>query len=383
MALVSQGNANGRVPGRYCNAAGDADHGFFTPAPLRLYYRRHVYDVGRTHPRLKKETRSMEHADPTDDTRPPREPLVPAGGMDLHRRDMTATFAADLPLRLAQWRLQEHGQWLPIDGDPARPIGELVAENSTGPLRLGYGAWRDLLLGVQFRNGRGELITAGGRTVKNVAGYDLTKFMVGQHGVFGRIVTLTTRTYRRPAGALLVRCAPDPAVLARLLPTPLRPQWAVLTPDALLLGYLGDETTIGWYAANVGESRPVEVSRRSVQEDIDQRAELWRAAGPVRFRATVPPARLGGLRAIPVLGESWVADPAFGIMLGSLPGERDLGAAREAFTTLGGTVTFTGLSQTPGFNPSTNPVERQIIERLKQSFDPDNRLTPLPWQTSL
>ena len=63
--------------------------------------------------------------------------------------------------------------------------------NSTGPLRLGFGAWRDLLLGAQFYNGRGELITAGGRTVKNVAGYDLTKFMVGQRGVFGRLLTLT------------------------------------------------------------------------------------------------------------------------------------------------------------------------------------------------
>ena len=76
-------------------------------------------------------------------------------------------------------------------------------QNSTGPLRLGYGAWRDLLLGVQFTNGRGELITAGGRTVKNVAGYDLTKFMVGSHGVFGRLVTITTRTYRRPDRALV------------------------------------------------------------------------------------------------------------------------------------------------------------------------------------
>ena len=61
-----------------------------------------------------------------------------------------------------------------------KALGRLVEHNSSGPLRLGYGAWRDLLLGCQFHNGRGELITAGGRTVKNVAGYDLTKFMVGQ-----------------------------------------------------------------------------------------------------------------------------------------------------------------------------------------------------------
>src|SRR5436190_907282 len=134
--------------------------------------------------------------------RPDRTPLVPPGGADLHARDMTATFSADVIFADAQAKLAELGQWLPIDGDASWTLGRLVESNSTGPLRLGYGAWRDLLLGCQFLNGRGELITAGGRTVKNVAGYDLTKFMIGQGGVFGRIVTITTRTHRLPAAAI-------------------------------------------------------------------------------------------------------------------------------------------------------------------------------------
>src|SRR5205814_5332546 len=158
-----------------------------------------------------------------------RTPLVPPGGADLQVRDMTATFSTDVTLAEAQTRLAEIGQWIPIDGDPTWTLGRLVETNSTGPLRLGYGAWRDLLLGCQFLNGRGQLITAGGRTVKNVAGYDLTKFMVGQNGVFGRIVTITTRTHLRPTGALLARFAPDVWQINRLLPTPCRPQWAALT----------------------------------------------------------------------------------------------------------------------------------------------------------
>ena len=128
--------------------------------------------------------------------RQPHTPLVPPGGIECFSRDMTATISADVTLAAAQKKLEEFNQWLPIDGDPQSALGELIESNSTGPLRLGYGAWRDLLLGVQFLNGKNELITAGGRTVKNVAGYDLTKFAVGQRGVFGRIVTLTTRTYR-------------------------------------------------------------------------------------------------------------------------------------------------------------------------------------------
>src|SRR5207344_1331571 len=103
-----------------------------------------------------------------------------------HVEDLSATFAADVTLGAAQAKLREHGQWLPIDGGNDETLGALVERNSTGPLRLGFGAWRDLLLGAQFTNGDGELITAGGRTVKNVAGYDLTKLMVGQRGVFGK-----------------------------------------------------------------------------------------------------------------------------------------------------------------------------------------------------
>src|SRR3954470_16030681 len=130
-----------------------------------------------------------------------RSPLVPRGGIEHHVADLTATFAVEVTLNVAQEKLAAAGQWLPIDGPGGETLGSLVERNSTGPLRLGFGGWRDLLLGAQFTNGAGELITAGGRAVKNVAGYDLTKFMVGQFGVFGRVVTITTRTYKRPAAA--------------------------------------------------------------------------------------------------------------------------------------------------------------------------------------
>src|SRR5262245_12413170 len=156
-----------------------------------------------------------------------RTPLVAPREVDHHIADLSATFAADVTLAAAQEKLAEQGQWLPIDGDSSRTLGELVEYNSTGPLRLGFGAWRDLLLGAQFTNGRGELITAGGRTVKNVAGYDLTKFMVGQYGIFGRLMTITTRTYKRPSHALLATFEPDVGMLNALLLTTCRPQWAL------------------------------------------------------------------------------------------------------------------------------------------------------------
>src|SRR5437667_10222362 len=184
-------------------------------------------------------------------TRDNRTPIVTPGNIEHHVADLSATFAADVTLQAAQQKLAEHNQWLPVDGDSSKALGELVSNNSTGPLRLGYGAWRDLLLGAQFSNGRGELITAGGRTVKNVAGYDLTKFMVGQFGIFGRIVTITTRTYRRPTDALLASFDPDISKLNVLLTTTCRPQWALINPYSLLCGYLGDQRTVDFYESGL------------------------------------------------------------------------------------------------------------------------------------
>src|SRR4051812_8357873 len=199
------------------------------------------------------------------DFRPNRQPLVFPGDIDHHVADMTATVAADVTLAAVQAKLESAEQWLPIDSDPSLPVGQLVENNSTGPLRLGYGAWRDLLLGAQFTNGKGELISAGGRTVKNVAGYDLTKFVVGQRGAVGRLLTLTTRTYRRPAGAILAAFEPTVERFAHLMPSPLRPQWAVLTSRELLCGYLGDERSLAFYADRLPAAGASRVERRTVE----------------------------------------------------------------------------------------------------------------------
>src|SRR5215213_6329358 len=201
---------------------------------------------------------------PMNKSRPDRTPFVAPGAIDHRFADMTAFFAADVTLKQAQAVLGERDHWLPIDGDEDLPLGRLVEQNSTGPLRLGYGAWRDLLLGVQFHDGRGQLITAGGQTVKNVAGYDLTKFMVGQGGVFGKLVTLTTRTYRRPPVALLARFPARQAIINALLPTDHRPQWALLTKDALYCAYLGDERFATFQDARLADVGALHVERRTL-----------------------------------------------------------------------------------------------------------------------
>jgi glycolate oxidase FAD binding subunit len=320
----------------------------------------------------------MKHVDHNPSTRPDHAPLVPPGGIEHHVRDMTATISADVPLRDVQARLAEHGQWLPIDGDAERSVGQLVETNSTGPLRLGYGAWRDLMLGAQFLNGRGELITAGGRTVKNVAGYDLTKFMVGQRGVFGKLVTITTRTWRRPAAAMLAQFPPSDRTLNDLMPTAARPQWAILTAEALWCGYLGDARAIDFYQTIVPKYQPSSVVVRSEAEDIVERARLWYVNADRVAKVSVPPTKI--LQFVrDASPQTWVADAAFGIVLcpAADAGEAKL---RTAAQNAGGSMYVRGVE--PGdFDVPASPVERRIIERLKQVFDPDAALTPITWQS--
>jgi hypothetical protein len=308
------------------------------------------------------------------DYRPDRTPLVPPGGSDLHNRDMTATFSADLTLAQVQAQLAQIGQWLPIDGDASWTLGRLVETNSTGPLRLGYGAWRDLLLGCQFHNGRGELITAGGRTVKNVAGYDLTKFMVGQRGIFGRLITITTRTYLRPDAAILARFDPDARLINRLLPTPCRPQWLVHNSEATWCGYLGDERTIDYYLAAIRQYSPIEITKRSLEEDVTHRAQLWRAAGiDGSFRAAVPPVKVLEFTRAANLSD-WSADGAFGIAIGMTQSVHH-GAILTAAQQANGTVYFVENGAT---RSEIDAEKRALLLRLKIAFDPQGKLEALP-----
>ena len=95
--------------------------------------------------------------------------------------DLVATVQAGTSLEALRRRLADYGMWLALDppGRPERSIGSVVATATAGPLRHGFGPVRDHVLGCSVATGDGRLVNAGGRVVKNVAGYDLTKLQVG------------------------------------------------------------------------------------------------------------------------------------------------------------------------------------------------------------
>ena len=110
--------------------------------------------------------------------------------------DLTVTVEAGMKLVDLQEKLRSHNQFLPIDASYTdATLGGIVATADTGSWRQRYGGARDLLLGLSFVRADGKVAKAGGRVVKNVAGYDLMKLFTGAYGTLGVMTQLTFRTY--------------------------------------------------------------------------------------------------------------------------------------------------------------------------------------------
>jgi glycolate oxidase FAD binding subunit len=115
--------------------------------------------------------------------------------------DLTITVGAGTSLATIETVTAANGQWLTLDpyGSPAGTIGATIASASTGPLATGFGAPRDLVLGVEAVMGMGSVVRGGGRVVKNVAGFDLTRVLTGSRGTIGAITEVSLRLRARPA----------------------------------------------------------------------------------------------------------------------------------------------------------------------------------------
>ena len=115
--------------------------------------------------------------------------------------DFTLEVQAGLPLNELQQLLAEKGQWLPIDPPVAgqSSIGGIVARGISGPLRHRHMGLRDQLIGLSLLRSDGTAAKAGGRVVKNVAGYDLMRLLCGSWGSLGLITSLTLRTQPLPS----------------------------------------------------------------------------------------------------------------------------------------------------------------------------------------
>jgi glycolate oxidase FAD binding subunit len=313
--------------------------------------------------------------------------------------DLVATVQAGAPLEALRRRLADEGMWLALDppGRPERSLGSVLATATAGPLRHGFGPVRDHVLGCTVATGDGRLVKAGGRVVKNVAGYDLTKLQVGGFGGFGIIaeVHLRLRSLPRADVTLLARgprdaltAAARDLVQAQLLPGALELLSPALGADAdwvLAARFVGTDAAVQSdvrRVASIGDLAwtPLPADRTAAFWGLVARGSL---GGPITLRLGV----LGGGidDTLDVLAHDLdeglvAAGPGAGLIrwTGDAPVER-LRALRR--TAAGREIPMT-LERAPW------PVRRalghfgayregvgQLVGRLRETFDPGQCLS--------
>ena len=328
--------------------------------------------------------------------------------------DLTVTVEAGVKFTDLQNVLTKTNQFLPLE--PAYPqdatIGGIVATADSGSLRHRYGGIRDMLLGLSFIRSDGQIAKAGGRVVKNVAGYDLMKLFTGSYGTLGIITEVTLRVYPVPEASGTVVLTGEAEAIASATRTLLA---SALTPTAIdllstqLVSQLSFGQGIGLIVRfqSVNESvkeqssRLLEVGQQlglsgTFYTEADE-AKLWQQLPEQIWESTQPPAitcKIGvsPTAAVATLTKLDALTSSSG--LGLIHAGSGLGLLRldPAVTTPQTILELRGYCQTQSGFLSVleaplslkqqldvwgyNGNALEIMRRIKQQFDPKNLLSP-------
>ncbi len=146
--------------------------------------------------------------------------------------DLTVTVQAGMRFGELQTQLKKAGQFIAIDPsyEDRATVGGIVATGDSGALRHRYNSVRDMVLGVELVRSDGERVKAGGRVVKNVAGYDLMKLLTGSYGTLGIMTQVTLRLYPLQESSKTVFLSGEASAVARVMRALLN---SGLTPTAI------------------------------------------------------------------------------------------------------------------------------------------------------
>lgn len=227
--------------------------------------------------------------------------------------DLTIFLQAGVPVASAVGACGQHGQLLPIEAAAeSTTIGGALATARCGPLRTGFGSLRDFCIGISFVTGDGVSGRGGGRVVKNVAGYDLMKLLIGSYGSLGVITSANFKLFPTPQQTMTLVCefgslAETMALRDELLTAPFSPiacevinpaaieylrdseprdpdHWAPepsSTPNhmpwKLMLRFAGSDRVLARIRTELSSSVATEFSRA-------EEAELWKQVGTFELR---------------------------------------------------------------------------------------------------
>jgi glycolate oxidase FAD binding subunit len=320
--------------------------------------------------------------------------------IDYPARDMTITVQAGITMARLQETLAAEGQWLPVDvpNPEHATLGGAIALNISGPRRFGYGTLRDYVIGISFVTDDGDEVKAGGRVVKNVAGYDLMKLQVGAVGTLGLITQLTLKVKPRPEASAVVHmhCAAAEltGILDRLHASRSRPVVVDVATDnsrtgsewALWVAFEEKAATVEWQiaalldelkdapATDLAAERGAETVRR-----IEALVAATYPASPFVFKANVRPSQTAAFcNCAASIYVPVQAHALNGIVIGHSP-DRMMKLMTGEAEKCGGNIVIrrcptSWKKDLPVWGRPTN--DRELMRRVKQTLDPRNVFNP-------
>jgi glycolate oxidase FAD binding subunit len=313
-----------------------------------------------------------------------------SGVLEYEPGEFTFTALAGTPVAAVESLLAEHGQYLPFDPPLAgsgATLGGTVAAGLSGSGRYRFGGVRDFILGVRFIDGTGALVRGGGKVVKNAAGFDLPKLMVGSLGQYGVLAEFSFKVFPRPEATLSLRAA-FPSLAAAL--PPLQSVYtAPLDIDALdlVVGAQGQaelwarlgglSSVLAARAERIGQLLGgAEVLAGPAETALWRNARefSWAPAGGCLIKVPLSPARLPGFDAALPAGTLRRYSAGGNVAWIALPVEH-LAAFEAALNTqaLSGLVVF-GPPGRPLLGKRTGAA---FARRVKTALDPDGRFVTI------
>jgi glycolate oxidase FAD binding subunit len=299
-------------------------------------------------------------------------------------KELVLTVKAGTPLREVERVLEGERQMLafepprfasldPADASRSRAtIGGTVAAGLSGPRRPYAGAVRDFVLGARIVNGKGEDLSFGGRVIKNVAGYDVSRLMTGALGTLGVITEISFKVLPRPPASITLSYPLDEAAATRQVNVwagqPLPLSGTAWLAGRLLVRLSGAESAVAAARAKMGGDEATdlpdfwEALRDHRIAFFDSPNPLWRLSVP-QTAAPIPTSHhqlieWGG-------GQRWIS------------GDLNAGAIRAAVQAAGGHATlFRHGDKSVGVFHPLQPALMKIHRRLKDAFDPHGILNP-------
>jgi glycolate oxidase FAD binding subunit len=306
----------------------------------------------------------------------PLDPREVRGIVDYAPTELVVTVRAGTPLVELEAALAEHNQLLPFEPPhfgATATVGGAVASGLAGPRRVAAGSIRDFVLGASVIDGRGDVLSFGGRVMKNVAGYDMARVLAGSLGTLGVLVDVSLKVLPRPVAERTLRFEMDETAAIRTLNEwagqPLPISASAWLDGTLWLRLSGARAAVDAAQARLGGSVVDDAGQwwgdlreqRHPYFESGAQPTLWRLAVP----PTTPPLGLGATLIEWHGGQRWVT------------GAVDAIALRSKVAAVGGHATRfrSGDASVPAFH-ALDPVLARLNMRLKSEFDPAGIFNP-------